>query len=343
MKKWIGAGINSDLKDSVSNNVLNVIRALVEDKDSVVYIPNEYQNGSTYRTSPDPAVHFLPTECGKSIRVIGLQSNQERFNFSMIGLVDVIVEYPQEDGSVELKDKKIFRQYNIIRDGKLTVDYVSAKLSPDSFDALKKIGILYYNGLIVPENHKHNPDYVYKIVLSGLPLISNAWAQPIRIGLVNYMKQEEELSSTLKTLKVLMKEYKSDGKFVTPSSDESDLYTENYGVSTKVEKETKEVDCLVYSLNIPEFEFSVDDARNQYPDIDSLNSKIKEINKELRYVRFIIRCIVYSIEGTKKMGGYEWSEMEKVPRTKNKMRQTANINVDGKDYILTRTVYKKVV
>lgn len=344
MKKWIGEGINSDLKSSVSNNVLNVVRALVEDEKSIVYIPNTYANGSTYRTTPDPAVHFLPSECGKSIKVTGIQSNQERYNFSMIGLVDVIVEFPQDDGSVEVRNMKIFRQYNIVRDGKLVVDYVSAKLSPESFDDLKKIGILYYNGVIVPENHKHNPDYVYKIVLKDLPIVSSSWAQPVRIGLIKNMEREEEISSKLKVLRILKKEYESLGMFVPTSSDESDIYTEKYGKSSKVEdKETEEVECIVYEIKVPSSSYTIEDARKEYEDMKSLNDAIRNLNKELRYVRFIIRCIVYSVEESRKKGSYDWSELEDVPRSKNKKRQTTNVNVDGKDYILTRTVYTKTV
>lgn len=342
-KKWIGSGINSDLKSSINNNVLNIIRALVEDSQSTVYIPNSYQNSSRYRSSGDPSIHFLPSECGKQISVLGLQSNQERFNFSMIGLVDVLVEYPNKDGTIDLKNKKIFRQYNIIRDGKLTMDYISAKLSKDSFDALKKIGILYYNGLIVPENHNYNKDYVYKIVLKDLPLVSYAWAQPYRIGLIQYMNREEELCTILKTLRSLMKEYKSEGREISVSNEESEIYYEKYSGSQKVEKDIEEVDCIVYSIDT-KYIYSIETAREEYDgDIDSLNESIKKYNKELRYVRYLIRCMVYSIENTKKNNSFIWSESEKSNRS-NKIKQTYKVNLDdGSAYTLTRTTYKKKV
>lgn len=340
MKKWIGEGINSDLKSSVSNNVLNVVRALVEDKDSIVYIPSTYAYGSSYRTTPDPAVHFLPSECGKRIQVIGIQSHQERYNFSVTGLVDVIVEYPQADGSIEVKDKKIFRNYNVVRDGELVMDYISSKLSSELFEDLKKLEILYYNGVQVPKNHKHNSDYVYKIVLKGLPIVSSSWAQPVRIGLINNLLREAEITSKLKILKSLKKEYESSGMSITVSDSESDIYAEKYGKSEKVDKETKEVNCVVYEIDAPKSSYNLDNAREEYKDLNSLSTTISELNKELKYVRYIIRCIVFSVEESRKKGSYDWSELEDVPRSKNKKRQTTIVNVDGTDYLLKRTVYK---
>lgn len=335
-KKWIGTGINTDLKDSVSNNVLNVVRAIVEDKDSTVYIPNSYISGSKYRTTSDPAVHFLPTECGKAVKVVGIQSHQERFNFSLICLVNVIVEFEKEDGTVELKDKKIFRQYNIIRDRVLTVDYLSARLSEGLFEDLKKLGILYYNGVAVPDNHMHNKDYVYKIVIKGLPLVSTSWAQPIRIGLVDLMREEDEISTKLSVLKILKKEY-DEGVFHT--GEESDIYYEKKGKTESVDRDLIDVDCVVYKINnLEKYTYTIEQARDEYHGYNDVVSAIEDLNKKLRYCRFIIRCVTYSIESCKQKN-YDWSDVYKLPRCKNKYGQDCTIDVNGKEYILTRLMY----
>lgn len=339
-KKWIGDGLNSDLASSTRNNVLNVVRALVDDFWSVVYIPDTYMNGSKYRSSADPAVHFLPSECGKAVRVIGVQSNQERYNFSLVCMVDVAVEFQNEDGTVDIKNKKVFRQYNIIRDGKLTVDYLAAKLSDTSFDALKKIGILYYNGIKVAENHNWNSEYVYKVVLKDLPLISYNWAQPIRIGLIDLMDKENMLSSKLKVMRAVKKTYP-----VPNINLESEIYSEKCGESSVAEDyESKEVDCVVYSIkNLPEYSFTEDEIKAEYPSWFDVDSAMSVLNKDLRTTRFLIRAITFAIESTKQEN-YNWSEIAKVPRSKNKMFQQCDItDSDGKVYTLVRTMYKKTV
>lgn len=340
-KKWIGDGLNSDLAHSTRNNVLNVVRALVDDHSSIVYIPDTYMSGSKYRTSGDPAVHFLPSECGKAVRVIGVQSNQERYNFSLICMVDVIVEFKNEDGTVDLKNKKVFRQYNIIRDGELTVDYLAAKLSSDSFNALKKIGILYYNGIKVADNHNWNSEYVYKVILKDLPIVSYNWAQPIRIGLIDLMDTENMLSSKLKVMRAVRKTY----QVPDLSNLESEIYSEHVGeYSTSEDYESKEVDCVVYSIkNLPEYSFTEDEIRSEFSDWFQIDSAISTLNKDLRSIRFLIRIITFAIESTKQ-DSYEWSDIAKVPRSKTKTYQECNItDGDGKIYTLVRTMYKKTV
>lgn len=341
--KFIGEGLNGKI-NSPNTNVLNVLRALVEDKDSTVYISNSYVNGSTWSSSGDPRVHFLPTDCGKKITVVGIQSNEERFNFSLNGIVDVLVEYPREDGTVELKDKKVFRTYNIIRDGELTMDSISAKLSEDSFNKLREIGILYYNGVKVPENHDFKPDYVYRIELTSLPLISCNWAQPVHIGLYELMIRENYIANWVKIAKKILKD---NPELASSNNEESDFYTEQTAGSYEKTENLKEVDCIQYTIKSNEkAPLTDEEIMNYFEELINFvdfPKYIKELNKQLKDIRFKKRCIVYAIENTAKKGSYEWSDMFAVPRSKNKMRQEAEIEVNGQKCILQRTVYKKEV
>ncbi len=80
--------------------------------------------------------------------------------------------------------------------------------------------------------------------------------------------------------------------------------------------------------------------------IDEINileaTKIKkEINSELRNLRFINRCVAYAIECSSTKGNFNWSELTLVPRSKEKYFQTAEVAGIGKMYELKRTVYKK--
>ena len=160
MKKWIGKGLKNLVKDSPNLNVINILRSLIEDKDSVCYIPLSYI--SERKTNLDPKVHFQPIESGKTIVVKSITSHRERFNFSISGEVDVYVEY-ENNGIVELVPKKIFRTYTIIRDGKLAIDYIIAKLSKSAFEELKNAGVLYYNGQQVLDNHTYISTFLYKV------------------------------------------------------------------------------------------------------------------------------------------------------------------------------------
>ena len=346
-KKFIGEGLNGNI-NSPNTNVLNILRALIEDKNSTIYISSEYQNGSTWTNSGDPRVHFLPSDCGKKIQVVGIQSNEERFNFSLNGIVDVLVEYPREDGTVEMKDKKVFRTYTIIRDGELTMKSISATLSEDSFNKLREVGILYYNGVKVPMNHDYKSNYVYRIDLSAVPIISVNWAQPAQIGLYDLLVEENETKRWIS----IIKKFISENKISTKDDNvESEFYSESIQSSSTKSKDLKEVECIQYTIkydfpqsltddnikNTVEILYTVSDDSQEIPNM------LKNLQRTLKDIRFKKRCIVYAIESTKNKGNYDWSEAYRVPRSKNKIRQDADIEVNGQKMILQRTVYTKEV
>ena len=338
---FIGDGLKSE---GVSLNVLNILRSLVEDRDSIVYIPQDYKRGSA-SSGYDSKVHALPSEAGKPIHVIGLSSNQERFNFSVLGLVDIMVEEDSVDGEVSLVPKKVFRQYTIVRDGNLTMEYIVAKLSAKSFTVLRDAGILYYNGVGVPKNHKHNPDFIYKIKLEGLPVVSCNWARPVVLGLYELMNTDNEVTQTLKVVKELISDYKEEGQFLPTVS--SDVYQEKPDVPSKSTGEEYEANCVTYEFDdddgnfvLPTKEF----LRSTYPDIRVLEAYRKSLAELQTNTRFNSRCIIMAIENSKKKGGYDWSEPEKVPRSKNKMRQKCTFVIpDGSVRTLIRTQYTKKV
>lgn len=335
-KKWIGKGINNLVENSPNKNVINILRSLIEDENCICYIPLNYS--AEKKTTVDSKIHFNPIEAGKTIMITTIQSNQERFNFSVTGEVDVYVEYENNDGSIRLESKKIFRTYTIIRDGKLTIDYIIAKLSEETFNNLRRAGILYYNGVAVPENHEYVADFLYKVVLTDMPLISLAWAQPDNVGLYEYLDNENKLSNTLKEVNKLIKKFKEDGQTINAFPEDSVYYNEQYlGESRNGEKMLCE--CVVYSVA------NEKEIIQEYIDkCINLNESIKvqkEINKLLKNVRFIARCVTYAVELSKNKGNYNWSELEKVPRSKEKYAQTCQVPGYGRMYELKRTIYKK--
>lgn len=338
----IGEGLKPE---GVNLNVLNILRSLIEDKESIVYIPQDYKRGSSSGYY-DSKVHMMPSESGKPIKVIDISSNQERFNFSVLGLVDVIVEVENEDGSVDLVPKKVYRQYNIVRDGKLTMDYVVANLSEDSFYNLREAGILYYNGAEVPTNHKYVPGFVYKVKLEGLPIVSCNWARPIALGLYDYMTTDADATEQLKVVRSVLKAYKDEGQILPPG--DSSIYIESNekreGISDK--NETYDANCVVYE--IPDYvsdTFDEETIRGIYPDIRTLESYRKKLSDIQKTCRFNSRCIIMAIENSKNKGNktFEWSELAKVPRSKNKMRQECMVDIYNKSVRFTRTEYTKTI
>lgn len=336
VKEWIGKGIRNLVPNSPNKNVINILRSLIEDENNICYIPLSYS--AEKKTTTDSKIHFNPIEAGKTIMVTDIQSNKERFNFSVTGEVDVYVEFENEDGSVRLEPKKIFRTYTIIRDGKLTIDYIVAKLSEDTFNDLRNAGILYYNGVPVPENHAYIADFLYKVVLTDMPILSLAWAQPDNVGLYEYLDYENKLSTTMTEVNKIIKEFKEAGQTLPAFPEDSIYYNEPYLGETRTTDKIL-CECVVYSVAdekevIQEY---IDKCTNL---IEATKVK-KEINKILKNVRFISRCVTYAIELSEKKGSYNWSELEKIPRTKDKYAQTCQVPGLGRMYELKRMVYKK--
>lgn len=345
-KKWIGEGLKPN---SVNCNVLNVLRTLIENENTIVYIPDGYKKGST-SSSLDSRVHFYPSEAGRRIEVVGITSNQERFNFSLQGLVNVLVEQDLPNSTeVKLVPKKVWRQYNIIRDSKLMFDYIIARLDEESFNDLRDAGLLYYNGMQVPENHCFNSDFLYKVMLKDIPLISLNWAQPVNIGLYKMMKEDLLISNKLKDLKILKSDLIEKTGFVSKPSEDSDIYIEKYDtskISTKL-RESYEANCITYSLSGSEIKTSPDDLEIGYINsFDTVEKVIKEmscLSKRQKELRFMIRCIIMAIENSKKQGSYNWSDEYLVPRSKNRYRKETTIEVDGELIKLVRDRYTKKV
>lgn len=340
MKKFIGEGLKCS---GPNRNVLNILRLLVEDEDCTVYVPYNYVRGSNnYVPSGDPRVHFYPAESGRPARVMSLKSNSERYNFSIVCLVDVLVEY-YEDDKVELRQKKVWRTYNVVRDGELSIDKVSAKLSESAFESLRDADLLYYNGVKVGHNHSYVKDFTYIIKFDDVPIVSLNWAQPERIGLCDLILKDTDLSEKLKVLRKIRND------FPKPQYDdaESDIYSETVEYVKNEDKETKQVDCLVY--RIPEYKVKytaeeIDNVKNSYGSYEEISKDIKSMESQLSRVRFMYRSVIYSIESTKLKGSFGWGEEEKLPRSKDKMVKRAEIsNSAGNKYIIERLSYKKSV
>lgn len=335
---FIGKGIKELVKNSPNKNVINILRSIIEDEDCTCYIPLSYS--AEKKTTTDPKIHFNPIEAGKAIVATSIQSNKERFNFSINGEVDVYVENEDENnGVISLIPKKIFRTYTVIRDGKLTIDYIIARLSEETFYDLRRAGILYYNGAKVADNHVYAPNFLYKIVLTDMPLISYAWAQPQQIGLYENLDEENKLANTLKEVKAIIKRFTDAGVALPVFPEDSIYYNEKYFGEDRVGEKVL-CECITYEVK------NENEVIDEYIERASLNileaSKVKkEINRKLREIRFINRCIEMAIENSSTKGNFEWSEPKTSGRTIIKTTQICNVAGIGRMYELKRVSYSK--
>lgn len=337
-QSFIGKGLKGLVKGSPNLNVLNILRTLIEDGNCECYIPFEYSTEK--KTSKDPRIHFMPIESGKKIKITAIQSNKERFNFSITGEVDVYVEYKDDNGIVDLLPKKIFRTYTIIRDGKLTIDYIIAKLSEETFNELRNANVLYYNGVEVAKDHKYVSEFLYKIKLTDIPLVSYAWAQPQQIGLYANLNEENELSNTLTEVNKIIKAYQADGQIIPVENEDSIYYNEPY-LGEERNGEKIECECITYEVkNEKTVNQEYIDIANT--DITSAIRVKKTINKLLKELRFIDRCIVMAIELSSTKGNFNWSEPKITGRTILTENKTTTVAGLGRMYELTRKSYKKM-
>ena len=322
MKKYIGEG----LKSSGPNlNVLNVLRALLE-SDSRIYIPSDYESENAV-VSFDPRVIGLPKVDDRPLIATGITSNSERFNFSISCLRSVLVAYPDISAEiVEMREKKVFRNYTIIKDGVLKNTQIYAEIPEDLFDIMVAAGILYYNERrLVEINHKYIPNFPYLIDFSNIPVVSLNWAQPDNIGLYDYMVEELKLSQMLKVIRALRKEFPVS---VEISEEESDIYSD---VIHTTAKNTSEYPYITYSFP----ELAKEDLINREAYRESiqnlsyteLTTLYRVYNKKLEAVRFMKRCIIFAIESSSKKGSYEWTDLVEVPRSKDKFSQTTTVLV----------------
>jgi hypothetical protein len=281
-KRFIGTGLKAV---GPNHSILNVLRLLIEDKGSVLYIPKgAYKRGGELQT--DPAV--LQGNGERTLEVLDMISNDERFNFSLRTIKDVKVLPHNEKGEIiansKPEDKKVFRTYNVIRDGNLVLPELEARLSEASFTQLVEAGV-------IKAGTKYEAAKTYSLDLRSLKMISPAWAKPATLGLVGLMRHEADLEVQQKALNARKKELVAGG--YTPRADEeSEFYREQ-----AVKQEDRETDT--YQATTVEYRMmgykpkSYDASALSYEKAEEL---VKETRRELSIVRFKIRATTFAME-----------------------------------------------
>lgn len=332
MRDFIGTGI---AETGPNKNVINILRVLVEDRNSTVYIPYNYIAEKKDR-SKDPRVKFPAKESGRPMQVVDIQGHKERFNFSVSCLVDVKVQYPENPGpedEITFQDKKIWRTYSIVRDGELVVDTIVAKLSEQSYNDLRDSGnILSIGDTIVTPNMKYDPEMIYNIKLAGLPIVSYNWARPDALGFADMLYEQQRLSSKMTQIKKYLKENN-----IKTTTFDNNIYTESIQDYSNTSS-GKTVECVTYTvLNRPGY-VEPKYETSSLEDYEATNTKLKDLS-------FRCACIKWAIETAKsnRRSPYEWSDVYQKKSGSSKYYQETVVKIEGQDHLLERCVFSKTV
>lgn len=297
-RKFIGAGLKPT---GPSHCVLNVLRALIEDTDNIVFIPKGAYKRSGELTVDSRIVH----PPGRTLRVVDYTSHDNRFNFSLRTLKDVKVR--PESGKGPLQDMKIWRTYNVVLDGNLHLPELEATLSEETFKTLQKAGV-------VDAAVSYDASQIYTINLRNLKMVSPNWANPATLGLVSLMREEKELEAEQKALNARRKEIGIPDK----GDADGDIY---YEKAEKVEGQPVErywAPCVEYRLmGYKAKDYEAACAKMKYVAADA---RVKAVRQRLTVVRYLIRSIVFAMEATgsktikwdadKTTKRGEWSKLE---------------------------------
>lgn len=281
-KRFIGTGLKAV---GPNHSILNVLRLLIEDKGSVLFIPKgAYKRGGELQV--DPAV--LQGNGERTLEVLDLISNDDRFNFSLRTIKDVKVLPRNEKGEIiadaKPEDKKVFRTYNVIRDGNLVLPELEARLSEASFTQLVEAGV-------IKAGTKYEAAKTYTLDLRSLKMISPAWAKPATLGLVGLMRHEADLEEQQSALNARKKELVTGG--YKPKADEaSQLYREQAKKDEERESDTYQATTVEYRM-MGYKPKSYDASKLNWEEADQL---VKETRRELSIARFKIRATVFAME-----------------------------------------------
>jgi hypothetical protein len=281
-KRFIGTGLKAV---GPNHSVLNVLRLLIEDKGSVLFIPKgAYKRGGELQV--DPAV--LQGNGERTLEVLDMISTDDRFNFSLRTIKDVKVLPRDEKGEVianaKPEDKKVFRTYNVIRDGNLVLPELEARLSQESFTQLVEANV-------IKAGTKYEAAKTYTLDLRNLKMISPAWAKPATLGLVGLMRHEADLEVQQKALNARKKELIAGG-YKPQVDEESEFYREQSKKDEERETDTYQATTVEYRL----MKYEAKDFDASKFSYEKAEEMVKETRRELSIVRFKIRATVFAME-----------------------------------------------
>jgi len=335
-KKFIGKGLGYA---ATSKTVFNVIRALVELPNNIVYL-KEYTTSGIQKINE----HIAASPFGRTLDLLSFAMSEDRHNAYVLGTkLAKAVATPQHP---YVEDIYVYRAYHIIRDGVLNIPILHCVLGSETYSLFHRTGI-------IDPALPYIPSHVYTVPLHNLPLISRSWANPRVLGLVDLLKEEEDLVSERTAFKKWGDVLKLRGQNILPprQAGDNEWYTENpqyfkeRNLVTKGEVSTYTASFVTVSLS--------NYTPTKYVDWDAIDlgeapeptfsykevlSNLQRIKKRLARVRFISRSILFAME-YKSSPIIAWDSGEISNRGLNKKMQTGWLD----DVQLKRITWEKEV
>lgn len=271
-REFIGAGLKPA---GPSHCVLNVIRALIEDPECVVYIPKNVYKRSGILTR-DPRVIENPHS--RTLRVVGYVSNESRFNFSLRTLKDVKVR--PEGGGIPI-DAHIYRTYNVILDGNLHLSELQATLSEETFELLKEAEV-------IPTDKLYDASHAYTLNLRNLRLISTNWANPGTLGLVPLLREEADLEVLQTVLNTQLRQLDYEQRELRDN-----IYHPKENPVEGVVCEYYTAPCVEIRLMRYKAALAADVSNFT---AQQTETQVRKIRRRLGVVRFLTRAITFAME-----------------------------------------------
>ncbi len=302
-KKFIGAG--------EAACVVNLLRVLLEE-DCTVFIPR----GTYQKTTATVIEKGVRPKPNAKIKMTEIQSNQERFNFSMKTEVDV---EEQDEDTGKWVDGQRFRNYVIIKDGSLHQDTLEAYLTKKAFELCQKWGV-------IADNLRFSETKLFTLDLTVLPMIVSSWANPKGLGLIDLMKEEIMLEAEQKAINARV-------KALRVSTGTAPSYPER----TKVEASDSYA-AAASKYELKGFKVAATPDFSRVTALEEAEEKAKAVRKRLLVVRCIKRLILFAME---KSGNKLFQGITPTP-VKNsktgKMEQTVSLASLGEPSLSLRRV-----
>lgn len=290
-------------------NVINVLRLLKEDPESLLFLGKGKYTFSGVQTTDPLVIH--PTE--RTLEPEALLTSGSRLNFGLTTLKDIRLARKSEEERGRPVKKQEWRSYNVILDGILNVNELQAVLSKDSFQLLQLAGA-------IEKKKEFAKNEKFTISLSNMPLVSLVWAQPELLGLSCLMQEEVHLraqqTAINKVVNAFGQEKKIDENIYQEEAQPSDGLTEPYKVS-----------FVTYDL--PDYKDKEDYSENYCKlDYEQAVARQKAIRNRLKNVRVAMRIIKFACETAERRGRkvLAWQKTENKRLATHKTEERCELN-----------------
>lgn len=184
--------------------LLYALDTLIEDKDAFFYPSHSQWGYKTIGVQSKVKEGYPKFERNDNIKApfANLNWNKSRLNLSVLTKVDGKIELPdvaKQHGLEKVLATFGWRNYTLVKDGILNVRKLPVSMSKESFEQLKKGGL-------IQKNWKWVKDEIYVLDLKRIPIMNRviAYSYDSATDVANWALEENRLLAEMKAMKYLM-------------------------------------------------------------------------------------------------------------------------------------------